>query len=255
MPPVQIIVCSVDAPLTGPAGARQSLDAIAGRLAEQPVPEGQPGNGEPTCPIVPLSAEDHCAEAVACLCEAETDRARRFHHQADRDRYVLAHGLLRGLLARRLDRPPATLQIHAGINGKPELRDAAMDIHFNLSYGWRHFAVAIAPEPVGVDLERLRGNLDVQALGRRLFTGEEMDFLAGAGPAEMQQRFFRLWTRKEAVLKAAGSSLDAMPEFHVLADDALIDVPGQGRRAFQVKNLPAPPGHDLAVALTGADPG
>lgn len=91
---------------------------------------------------------------------------------------------------------------------------------------------------VGVDIEELPDARAAQRLAARYFPLAENAHV-GADP----DRFARLWTRKEACLKAAGGRLT--PGLHL---PVLGERPGD---AFRVLDLPAPPGFRAAVALTG----
>jgi len=116
-----------------------------------------------------------------------------------------AHRLLGELLASYagLEHPP--LIARTG-RGKP-YAPALAGIDFNLSHARDHALIAIAREqPVGVDLERVdrKPGLD---LARRFFSKHEADALAALPEAERATAFLRLWTCKEAVLKALGAGI------------------------------------------------
>ena len=77
---------------------------------------------------------------------------------------------------------------------------------------------------VGVDVEVLRASVSVEAIARRYFHSDEYAFLMGCLEAERKLEFLRLWTRKEALLKAKGIGVseiavrpDKDPEFLVHA--------------------------------------
>ena len=60
---------------------------------------------------------------------------------------------------------------------------------------------------MGVDVERCRPLNDCQAIARRFFTKREADWLEGFRGAALDRAFFRLWTRKEAILKSTGEGI------------------------------------------------
>jgi 4'-phosphopantetheinyl transferase len=67
-------------------------------------------------------------------------------------------------------------------------------------------AITIGRE-VGVDVERIRTDLDLDSIAARFFSASEYKILASlAGPARYEA-FFACWTRKEAYLKARGVGL------------------------------------------------
>lgn len=115
----------------------------------------------------------------------------------------LALGKLLAGYADRID-PPTILR---GEHGKPYAPDLG-GIDFNLSHSGRHALIAIArDQPVGVDLEMQGRQRSVDDIAHRYFAAAESRALS-ALPAEMRDAaFLRLWTGKEAVLKALGEGL------------------------------------------------
>jgi 4'-phosphopantetheinyl transferase len=115
--------------------------------------------------------------------------------------------MLRTILARYLGREPKDIPLIKTEHGKPTCRDRA-DLSFSLAHaqGAVLIAVTIGCE-VGVDVEQVRPMPDATDLVRRYFSPREMRrFLATEEP-ERDRAFFRLWTRKEAYLKALGLGL------------------------------------------------
>ena len=60
---------------------------------------------------------------------------------------------------------------------------------------------------VGIDVERVRENVEHDDLARRFFAADEVRSLAALPPRLRQEAFFACWTRKEAVVKATGEGL------------------------------------------------
>lgn len=156
----------------------------------------------------PLVATPEDLAALSCeLDEAETARARRFATTELGNEFVIARGQLRRLLGRLVGEPARNLRFVYGANGKPELADGP---HFNLSHSGGLAAVAICTAmPVGLDIERIR---PVEAgLQDYTFSPAECRQLDLQPDESRLREFFRYWTRKEAVLKAAGCGLDRDP--------------------------------------------
>jgi 4'-phosphopantetheinyl transferase len=64
--------------------------------------------------------------------------------------------------------------------------------------------VALADCEIGIDIEALRPLADAVDLAGRFFCAEEAAEIRRALPAQQAEIFLRVWTRKEAVLKALG---------------------------------------------------
>lgn len=102
------------------------------------------------------------------------------------------------------ERPPV---MATGAHGKP-FAPAMPWLQFNLSHAGSHVAVAIArDQPLGIDIEPLDRRIAVDGVAARFFGASESAALARIGAGRRQPAFLRLWTYKEAVLKALGDGL------------------------------------------------
>lgn len=147
------------------------------------------------------------ARLAATLSADEGERAARFRHARDRDRFRAVRGILRALLARYLGRPAAGLRFTYSAYGKPELADG-LDLRFNLAHaGERAIYAVTLGRPVGVDIEPARPELATPAIAAQFFAASENEALARLGPQLWAGGFFRCWTRKEAYVKAQGLGL------------------------------------------------
>lgn len=148
------------------------------------------------------------ARAAALLDAAETARAARFHFDRDRRDYRFAHALLRLLLSSAAPRDPRAWRFRDGAGGKPELAQPEPEpLHFNLSHTRGCVACLAGRLPqIGVDLES-RDRRVSPDLGERLFAPAEAALLRHPDEALRWERFFRIWTLKEAYLKATGQGL------------------------------------------------
>lgn len=127
-------------------------------------------------------------------------------------RAMLARALVRTELAAALGVEPSTLVFAGGPNGKPEVLAPPQSIAFNLSHSgdWTVLAWHTAPcaAPLGVDVEhRGPGERDVMRLARRFFSRPEQEALGAVAGAAREDLFYRLWTLKEAWVKAHGLAL------------------------------------------------
>jgi len=143
------------------------------------------------------------------LAPDERSRADRFHFEADRRRAVIGRAYLRLLLGRILDLPANTLRFEYDEFGKPGLSPKqALPLEFNVSHSGDLILIAIATGlVVGIDVEKVRADLDLAGIAARFFSAAECKILASlAGPIRYRA-FFACWTRKEAYLKAKGVGL------------------------------------------------
>jgi 4'-phosphopantetheinyl transferase len=140
----------------------------------------------------------------------ELVRAGRFVRAADHDRFIAARAFVRRVLGAYAGVPPASLRFRYGPQGKPQLAGVGTGIGFNVSHSDEWVLCAVAPaRHVGVDVERRRHDLTVAEIDQVL-TRDEREVLAKMDGSERALAMLRLWTRKEAVVKAMGAGLSFM---------------------------------------------
>jgi 4'-phosphopantetheinyl transferase len=206
--------------------------------------------------------------ALTLLSPDERGRYARFHFERDRRDYAAAHALLRAALT-ECDgtKPPEAWRFVATDRGKPQFApETSAPFAFNLSHTHGCVAVAIAhvrsPDlrascRVGVDVEALGRDPDVDGIADRYFAPDEVTWLRQAAGNARRERFFRLWTLKEAYLKATGEgiaeSLHAIS--FALNDDGTVRgfaAPGQDAPTWTFFTERIGVGFLVSVALSGA---
>jgi 4'-phosphopantetheinyl transferase len=157
---------------------------------------------------------------LGLLTPDERERATRYFFARDRDGFIAGRGILRSLLGRYLETEPSSLRFAYNSYGKPAL---AMDVRrnrlrFNVSHsaGLVLFAFSLDQE-VGVDVEKIRTEISEELITELLFSKREIATLR-AHPLDTRVRaFFKLWTFKEAYIKARGEGLSLpLNQFEVL---------------------------------------
>jgi len=193
--------------------------------------------------------------ATAVLDADERARWQRFLRDESRTQFAAAHAALRFIVAGEVGASPGRLAFVRGAcpqcgkdHGRPELAGHP-DFHFNLSHtrGMAYIAISRGA-PVGVDVEFFRSDFDNDRLSTRFFSAAEQTQLAALPVATRQAEFFRLWVRKEAVLKGSGHGLSgglALEAGHPV-------VRGADEQLWLVTDLDAPESYAAAVAV--ADP-
>ena len=145
------------------------------------------------------------------LAPDEVARADRFRFGRDASRSVRRRWLLRRLLA-AYGADPGTDAFATGPHGKPE-PPAGATVRFNASSSGSLAVVAVSRDtPLGVDVERLRTIANGALLAKATMTASELAELATARDDEAYGvAFLRLWTLKEAFMKAHGTGLSLEP--------------------------------------------
>jgi 4'-phosphopantetheinyl transferase len=148
---------------------------------------------------------------LSTLDEIERARAARFVFPRHRVQFITAHALVRTALGRLCGVPPAAWRFVADAHGKPSawLEDGPAPVSFNLSHTEGMVGLAIrlgAGWAIGFDLEPVARTVDL-AVADRFFAAREVAWLGGLAESARAEGFVRLWTLKEAFIKATGKGL------------------------------------------------
>lgn len=184
-------------------------------------------------PSPPLLSRLH-----AVLNPEEREKAARFVFPIHRERYVIARGVLRHILARYLPQRPSELIFEQNSYGKPSLRadvSGGAGPHFNVSHsgGLALYAFSRDAE-IGVDVEEARGDFATEDIAENFFSPREVRAFRETPPGERVEAFFNCWTRKEAYIKALGKGLS-----HPLDCFAVSLTPGLPARLLSDETDPA----------------
>lgn len=169
----------------------------------------------------------------AVLSVDEAQRAARMQLDEHRRRFCMARTALRIIVGRYAGIEPGTIRFEYNRFGKPFLAGEESP-RFNASHSGDRALIAVARgREVGVDIEQVRPTVDFRAIATRFFPPDE------AAQAETAEQFFRVWTRREAYLKAVGCG------FAELKDPI--------RAGWTVQSLDAGEGWAAAVSSEGAE--
>ena len=128
--------------------------------------------------------------------------------------------------ARHLGVDPADIEIDRADRGKPRLGGAPSPFAFNLSDADDHVAAAFGLGlEIGVDIERAdRRTVEPERFARRVLSVAEQAAIEGLEGDALDRALIRMWTRKEAVLKAAGHGLRReLADIDTVADVVMLD--------------------------------
>ena len=144
------------------------------------------------------------------LDDEERARAARFVHERDRHQFIAARALLRILLQELAGGPAGAWRFTVGSHGKPSLHpDHRLGrLAFNISHTRGAVACAMTLDhDIGVDIEDLERPGRLLEIAHAYFAPDELVTLRSAPPADQRSVFLRLWTLKEAYIKAHGDGL------------------------------------------------
>ncbi len=203
---------------------------------------------------LPLHGAHPTQSLRGSLTPDELDRASRFRFDKHRNQYVLARGTLRSLLAGYLGIPAKAISFQYSKFDKPSLAQAH-DLGFNLSHteGMAIFGFTRGRR-IGVDIEHLRSDFRADEIAERFFSLAEREALRKIPEPRRHESFFRIWTRKEAYIKALGEGLShPLHQFDVSLDNTaslLATRPDSSEaQRWQLENLEIAPQFAAAAAV------
>ncbi|HBJ89563.1 MAG TPA: hypothetical protein DDZ21_06305 [Gammaproteobacteria bacterium] len=202
--------------------------------------------------------------ALDWLQVAEQRRYQRLGFDHHRRQLLLGKWLTRTCLSEYVDRDPAAWEIQTSAHGKPELVTKQLDrpLCFNLSHSADCMVLAVCRHPqLGVDLENASRERRVGKIADRFFAPTEANALLALPEAQQLERFYDLWTLKEAYIKARGLGLAiALDSFAFSFEDSKIslaeyEIPSAERLPWQIWQLLIDSPFKLALAVQPVNPG
>ncbi len=207
----------------------------------------------------PATVTDDC---LALLDRAEQERIPLLRKTDDRRRFIAGRALLRTAAAGYLGLAPRRLEVVARCpdcsrnHGKPELPGTGLQV--SVSHSGDRVGVAVTRAgAVGIDVEEISTSVSPAELLPHVLGAAEPCTSAHTTASG----FHRMWTRKEAVLKATGEGLRVpLSEVGVSApeeDPRVLFLGGPATRPaedFVLADLEAGAGCAAAVAVIGGGP-
>lgn len=190
---------------------------------------------------------DQAAAAEHLLDPGERQRAARFRFAHDRVAYVLAHAMWRSALGLCLGCEAAAVRMTSTPTGQPQLPGTPWATSLSHSGSWVALAVGCTAV-LGVDIERSPPLRALNDLVSTICTPREAIDMQELPSAAREHAMLRLWTRKEALLKAFGTGLSGPPPatFAALPDACVAPPPGPDCPPCRVHEL------QLPTAVVGA---
>ncbi|MDZ4689387.1 MAG: 4'-phosphopantetheinyl transferase superfamily protein [Planctomycetaceae bacterium] len=207
---------------------------------------------------IPLPTDGAIVPAtVGELSPDEVVRAERYLVEPPRRQFVTTRRALRRLCGAILSLDPREVLIEFTQFGKPAIA-AAQNPHglaFNVSHSGAWAAIAIGwQRRIGVDLEAVKPQLNWRGLAGRFFAEGEQQQLAELPEPLQPHGFYRVWTGKEAYMKATGLGMSfSLKDFTVAADPRVtpqvLDVVGQPEEAARWHGAAFAPAADVFGTL------
>ena len=154
------------------------------------------------------------------MSEDKQRRVDRLRLEDDKKRTVFGEMLARKAISEWCRVTPESITFGIKEHGKPYAKDLAVE--FNISHSGDIVVCAVDDKPIGIDIEQIRP-IDL-IVAKRICTDEELLYLFGHTPTEQDftytpdteilNRFFELWTAKEAYGKCLGIGILQPRDIH-----------------------------------------
>ena len=191
------------------------------------------------------------------LSEDEKKRANSFKFEIHKNRFIIARSTMKLILSRYLNLPPEKIKFKYNAYGKPQLVNELKSegLEFNLSHSENLAIYGISRHHlVGVDLEYLRPMKEAEKLAERFFCSREFEAIKSLSIDKKEKAFFKLWTAKEAYLKAIGKGISGgleQIEISLKEPMELIKVPENAQSCWELLSFTPHPNYIAAMVVEG----
>ena len=188
----------------------------------------------------------------AVLSADERKRAYAFATPQLQQRFIGGRGILRLILSVCCTHAPESLEFIYGPYGKPYLTGLEAAWKFNVAHSNHIALIAVSRHTeIGIDVEIARPLTDLNALIDLIFSEQERNTCLAMNQQEQHAEFYRIWTYKEALIKASGEGLQVdLRELEIARDGTILRCPVklQAYHAYRIHPLPINTPAALALA-------
>ena len=149
------------------------------------------------------------------------------------------------------------IKINYDENGKATVENSEKKVYISVTCANAVMLVVLYEKPIGIDGEYLppllsnESKVDYTMLAEKFFSDEESEFMHDSTRETEAENFIKIWTRKEAYVKAAGKTIAEFPNFSVVEGIRLLPkVNGISLKKFSIK---FPDCEDYLFVIAGVD--
>ncbi len=132
--------------------------------------------------------------------------ARKFKHSKKRAEYLVSQWIRRDVLLKYYNLELNPQSFCYSEKGRPYLENSAID--FNISHTDQYVLMAVSSQQmVGIDVQSVKEKTDVLSIAKHYFSPSEYTMLSTLSENVQKERFYQIWTLKEASLKLTGEGI------------------------------------------------
>ncbi|WP_375332160.1 4'-phosphopantetheinyl transferase family protein [Candidatus Tisiphia endosymbiont of Temnostethus pusillus] len=138
----------------------------------------------------------------------EKERAEKFYFARDKIKFIQGRCLLRSIIAGYTGISVNDVQFKYNEYGKPKLKNNIIGLSFNVSHSHELLVLAFTRHnEVGIDIELTKEDDVSWLINANIFTNSEINLFKDLVNSNTREIFYKLWSGKEAYLKALGIGL------------------------------------------------
>ncbi|AFH50190.1 Phosphopantetheinyl transferase [Ignavibacterium album JCM 16511] len=191
----------------------------------------------------------------------EKERVSDYKFIKDRERAIVTFYFRRRILSEYTGKRPEELSFKKNNSGKPLIDIPEYDhLKFNYSHSGEMIIYAISKDSeIGVDIELVKEIPDMNALVENYFSKEEIQVFKNMDNRNDQTNlFYKIWTRKEALVKASGKGIsDDLSQINIITDKPDFNNPQKffyREKHWILSGLSVPENYIATVAYESAKP-
>ncbi|MGG7177905.1 4'-phosphopantetheinyl transferase family protein [Clostridium paraputrificum] len=156
--------------------------------------------------IKTLDVEDEKLNKICeyICCEKRT-RVNKLFNKKDKIQTLIAEILIRGHLIENYNMKNEAIFFEKNSYGKPYVKTVE-NFHYNISHSGEFVVVAISEYEIGIDIEEIKG-IEYIDIAKNFFTNNELEYITSVNDGRGLERFYDIWTLKEAYIKFKGIGL------------------------------------------------
>lgn len=137
------------------------------------------------------------------------------------------------------------IQFNKNEYGKPYIENMEKFL-FNISHSGEYIVVAISDSEVGIDIEEIK-DIEYIDIARNFFSSEESDYIIGSNKKNGLERFYDVWTLKEAFIKFKGKGLSIPLNSFTIAIDKDKNIRINNSSDYIFNRIHILPGYKLSI--------
>lgn len=198
-------------------------------------------------------------DCLNVLSSDEKKEIEKLKFEKDKNVKGISRFLLRVLLSKYCQQEAGNFNFAKNSFGKIYLADGySSNIKFNYSHSERLIVFAFAlNDDIGIDIEKINPNIEHTEIAQINFSTKEVNYIKKAiSQREFVEKFYWIWTRKEALLKALGKGLiEDLKSVEVINDEVITNLNNETDNRsdkFTITDLYITPFYKSAVAYSGS---